>query len=70
MELYRQNECLWNPILDHYKNKIKKNDTWNEMSDIMNCDSKEVRKIMGFLLVYFVLFSGFCRRLSIVGARI
>lgn len=35
VDLYRERECLWNSTDDNHKNKIKKLDAWNEISQIM-----------------------------------
>lgn len=53
IDLYRDNECLWNPIDNDYKNKIKKMDAWNEISGILKCDPGEVKKKMESLLSSF-----------------
>ncbi|KAK0078297.1 hypothetical protein PV326_009460, partial [Microctonus aethiopoides] len=53
IDLYREHECLWNPADDNYKNKIKKLDAWNKISQIMKCEVVEVKKKMESLLSSF-----------------
>lgn len=53
INLYREHECLWNPLHDDYKSKLKKTDAWNEISEIMECEVIEVKKKMESLLSSF-----------------
>ncbi|KAK0080296.1 hypothetical protein PV325_000147 [Microctonus aethiopoides] len=53
INLYREHECLWNPLDDDYKSKLKKTEAWNEISEIMECEVIEVRKKMESLLSSF-----------------
>lgn len=41
---YRSNECLWNPVENEYKNKIKKMDAWNKIDKNLNCEAGEAKK--------------------------
>lgn len=53
IRLYKQHECLWNPADDDYKNKGKKNDAWNNLCEIFQCDLIEMKKKMDSLLGSF-----------------
>nr|CAH7737731.1 unnamed protein product [Callosobruchus chinensis] len=55
IDLYEENECLWNPKDDRHRNKIAKMDAWNKISEQINAEPVEIKKKIDSLL-------GSCRR--------
>lgn len=53
ISLYQKRECSWNSTDVDYKSKTKKLDAWNEISDVLKCESSEVKKKMESLLSSF-----------------
>ena len=55
IDLYRGHECLWNPKIVDYKNRVKKVDAWNEICTqfVPKLDVIELKKKMESLLSSF-----------------
>ena len=46
IELYREEEVLWNSKYEHYYNKIIKNDAWEKIVNDMGVPSEELKRKM------------------------
>jgi len=53
IELYRLRPILWNCKLNDYKNRNKRQDTFNEIATLMNIDKDEVERKIKNLSSHF-----------------
>lgn len=54
IELYQNHELLWDTSNPDYKNKVKKNEAWEDLANAMNMPRKEVETKMHTLRSQFV----------------
>lgn len=53
IDLYKEQECLWNPKHDKHKSKTAKIDAWNQISEQIGSDTVEIKKKIESLLGSF-----------------
>ncbi|XP_069699544.1 uncharacterized protein [Periplaneta americana] len=53
INVYREQEALWNPKHPFYHNKLRKHDAWEAIGKMFSCKAEEVKKKIESLLTSF-----------------
>lgn len=53
LELYQNEPVIWNPKLNHHKDKKKINDAWSRISRELECSITELKKKKDSLMATF-----------------
>lgn len=53
IDLYREQNCLWDPANSDYKNKSKRLEAWTEISHLIGTNMDDVKRKMESLLTSF-----------------
>lgn len=53
IEAYQNHSCLWDPTFEHYKNTKRKQDAWQDIANVLECNFEETKKKMDSLLASY-----------------
>jgi Alcohol dehydrogenase transcription factor Myb/SANT-like. len=53
IEAYKNFRCLRDPTFEHYKNTTRKQDSWQKIASLLECNVEEAKKKMDSLLASY-----------------
>lgn len=67
IEFYRERRFLWDPLLEEYKNRNRKHDSWRELDKLLGVEHGECEKKMRILVGQF---QRECKKVTVTGKAV